>query len=109
MPQLCLSPLRGRGGLRVAVIGRLDRLTAAAFAEEMSSLLAAQDGVTVVVLDLHCCTALDADGVGALDRLRTTVGEQGASLVLERVPPLMASVVHQPERPREDGSELHPL
>jgi anti-anti-sigma factor len=109
MPQLCLSPLRRPDGVRVALIGRLDRTTAAAFTQQMSSLLAAQDGAEVVVLDLRCCTALDAAGVGALDRLRTAVEERGGSLVLERVPPLMASVVHRPERPPADSSESRPL
>ena len=99
MAQLCLCARMRPSGLRVAVIGRLDRTTAAAFAEQMSSLLAAQDGAAVVALDLRCCTTLDADGVGALDRLRTAVEERDGSLVLERMPPLIAHVVREGERP----------
>ena len=93
MPSLCLNPVRRPGALRVAVIGRLDRQTAAAFTEHMSVLLRQSDTATnSVVLDLRCCTTMDADGAAALAGIRTAVDDAGGLFHLEGVPPLIEYV-----------------
>jgi anti-anti-sigma regulatory factor len=72
----------------------------------MSALVRLCDPVTrSVVVDLRCCTALDAEGAGALASLRTAVEDQGGVLSLERVPPLIEPVVLDLEQ-RDDGSDV---
>ena len=102
MPSLCLSPARRPGVLQIAVIGPLDRGTAAAFTEHMSALIR-QSGraTTSVVLDLRCCTAMDADGASALAGIRTLIEERGGVLHLEGVPPLIEYVVRRVTPPPE--------
>ena len=102
MASLCLSPSRRPGVLRIAVIGRLDRQTAAAFTEHMSALVRHSATVTKsVVLDLRCCTAMDADGASALATIRTEIEDLGGVLHLDGVPPLIEYVVRSGSPPPE--------
>jgi len=94
MASLCLEPARSPGVLRVAVIGPVDRQTADSFARSISTFVHAPGAATTqLVLDLRCCTAMDAEGAAALARIRTTVEEQGGGLELEGVPPLIEHVL----------------
>jgi anti-anti-sigma regulatory factor len=105
MPSLYLSTARRPGTLHIAVIGPLTRQTAATFTERMSALVHLCDPDTrSLVVDLRCCTALDAEGAGALAALRAAVEDLGGALLLERVPPLIEPVVLDIEQ-RDAGSD----
>ena len=94
MPALCLQPVRSHGALRVALIGRLDRQTADSFSHTMSTLLDSPgSSQTPAVLDLKCCTTIDAEGAAALNRVRALFGSQGRELQLEGIPPLIEHVL----------------
>jgi anti-anti-sigma regulatory factor len=82
--------------LRVSLIGRLDRQTADAFMAGLSQILRDCDSTPVTVaVNLRCCTAMDADGLTALQHIRDTVTDAGATLRLEDVPPLLEHLVRR--------------
>jgi anti-anti-sigma regulatory factor len=94
MSHLYLCPSSGPGTLRVAVIGRLDRQTSDAFTASLSLMLRDYDPAPKTILvNLRCCTAMDADGLTALERMRDAMRDAGGTLRLEDVPPLLENLV----------------
>jgi anti-anti-sigma regulatory factor len=106
--QLYLCPSRGPGTLRVSIIGRLDRQTAADFIRNLSMMLRDGDPTPKTVLvNLRCCTAMDADGLTSLERMRDAVTDAGATLRLEDLPPLLEYLVRHTSGQPGSSLESH--
>src|SRR5262245_56439609 len=108
MSHLYLCPSGRPGMLRVSIIGRLDRQTADAFMASLSLLLRDCDPTpTTVAVNLRCCTAVDADGHTALERMRDAVTDGGGTLRLEDVPPLLEHLVRHASETLVSTPESH--
>jgi anti-anti-sigma regulatory factor len=94
--------------LRVSIIGRLDRQTADAFTASLSLMLRDCDPTpTTVAVNLRCCTAMDADGLTSLERMRDAATDAGATLRLEDVPPLLEHLVRDTSGQPVSSPESH--
>jgi anti-anti-sigma regulatory factor len=89
MPQLCLQVSRRQDAVHVAVIGRLERRTAAGFTALVLGLVGdAENGARLVVLDLRCCIHVDAAGAAALASVQQELALKGVRLRLRGMSPL---------------------
>jgi ABC-type transporter Mla MlaB component len=104
MPQLCLQVSRRRDAIRVAVIGRLDRHTAAGFTDHVLALLHHEEpGARMISVDLRCCIHVDAAGAAALTTIREAAAGVGTDVRLSGLSPLTEAVVHvSADVPREE-------
>ena len=95
MTNLCLHIKPGRQALRITVVGRLDRQTGPALAQQVSAILNQQHPAptTPLVLDLRCCTAIDEQGARAIRKIRGAAEESGRPFLLDHVPPLIDYVL----------------
>jgi anti-anti-sigma factor len=95
MSQLCLQVARRPDVTRIAVIGRLDRHTAADFTDQIRALIHHQTaGARPIVIDLRCCIHMDAAGAAALATIQAAIANTSAELRLDGMSPLTEDAFH---------------